>query len=219
MSTALAEVLLPEEHPILQTRRVEEPITVMAPLDALVGTHRPMLVKMMAALAPFACTDTDRAGLNRVHLEAHDEKRLILMATDGHTAAMLAVEILEHGIPRGCMGLTIDSVKTFVSSKGFSPFVWTPEHEQFPWIRQVTQIAPEPYAGVFGVNAKYFGRNSTAMTKLGYGKSAALRIQCGEDALSPVTATAPELLMRTKVKDGPTATVKLLTLTMPMRLE
>ena len=206
--------LLPAQHPILQTRTIEDLIEDLDPLIPLVDKHRANLVRMMASALPFASTDGTRSGLNRVQLEVHDEKSIMLMATDGHTAIALAVEFFElHGLGAGCVGLTRDSVVGFIKSKGYSPLAACDPSETFPWLRNVITPTDAPYAGVFAVNASYFARNSTAMSKLGYSKGRPMRVECGETNLSPILMTAHPLVMR----DGPS--VKLMTVTMPVRME
>jgi hypothetical protein len=206
--------LLPAQHPILQTRTIEGPIEDLDQVGALVDKHRANLVRMMASALPFASTDGTRSGLNRVQLEVHDEKSIMLMATDGHTAIALAVEFFDlHGLGVGCVGLTRDSVVGFIKSKGYSPLAACDPSETFPWLRNVITPTDAPYAGVFAVNASYFARNSTAMSKLGYSKGRPMRIECGETNLSPILMTAHPLVM----KDGPS--VKLMTVTMPVRME
>ena len=210
--------LLPAQHPLVRTRTIEGPIIDIAPLQAVVEKQRVVMLKMMSAMQPYVCADDSRSGLNRVHLEVHDEKNVMLLATDGNTAIALAVEFFEpHGLEEGCVGITSASVKAFVSSKGYAPFVACPESEDFPWIRAVTSLADEPYAGAFGVNPIYFARITTAMKKLTYSKTTGCRVECGQDRLAPIVATAPPHVVPAKGETG--VSVKLFVLTMPMRLE
>ena len=220
MSAAAASAsnhLLPSKHPILQTRTITAPITDIAPIHAVVETHRAAMLKMFSAMQPYVCADETRHGLNRVHVEVHDEKHMILIATDGSTAAALAVEFFEpHGIKEGCVGLTSASVKAFVVSKGYAPFAACPEGEDFPWLRNVVSLVPRPYAGVFGVNPNYFARMATAMKKLGYGTKSPVRVENGEDQFAPILATANEETVGDKTAS---VVVKPMFITMPMRLE
>ncbi len=196
MSVAESFPVRPRDHTILNSVQPPNILDDVAPVASAFTALRDDFVKVLAAVQYSVCTDKTRIGLNRVEVESLDDRLVLLLATDGHTALMLALDFVEdHQIPLGRIGLTRESVKLFVSTKGHSPLLATPATDVFPTVRAVIKPPSEHYRGVIGFNPVYLDRMAKAMKKLGYFPGRPCRFGAGEDALAPALLSAERHLM------------------------
>lgn len=223
----------PRDSYLLNTRNPKGRIDDIDAVRALTEKYRASFAKMFGAVLLSACGDATMFGFYSVQLEVLDEldgRRAFLISSNGHMATAIHLFFPEpHGLPVGERCLDIDSVKRFVSSKGYSPIEFRPENEVFPSLRNITCDFGKktPHTGVFAVNPTYFGVLSAAMKKLSYPKTSAVRVEPGHHHLDPIYMTAPkyELVEPTSRFDESgsqvhdTINIQLMTIVMPMRLD